>query len=77
MDELQLKEMIRSLLNEMGGDSAAKETAATDQNKAEKSAVSLQEYIFSIKRSDEILTQLHVNLVRKIIILMFEIVNFL
>ena len=34
MDELQLKEMIRSLLNEMGGDSAVKETAATDQNKA-------------------------------------------
>ena len=31
VDELQLKEMIRSLLNEMGGDSAVKETAATDQ----------------------------------------------
>ena len=45
MDELQLKEMIRSLLNEMGGDSAAKETAATDQNKADKSAVSLQEEV--------------------------------
>ena len=28
MDELQLKEMIRSLLNEMGGASAAKETVA-------------------------------------------------
>ena len=35
MDELQLKEMIRSLLNEMGGASAAKETVATEQNKAE------------------------------------------
>ena len=45
MDELQLKEMIRSLLNEMGGDSAVKETAATDQNKAEKPAVSLQEEV--------------------------------
>ena len=45
MDELQLKEMIRSLLNEMGGDSAVKETAATDQNKADKPAVSLQEEV--------------------------------
>ena len=45
MDELQLKEMIRSLLNEMGGASAVKETAATDQNKAEKPAVSLQEEV--------------------------------
>ena len=45
MDELQLKEMIRSLLNEMGGDSAVKETAATDQNKAEKPVVSLQEEV--------------------------------
>ena len=40
MDELQLKEMIRSLLNEMGGASAAKETVATEQNKAENPPVS-------------------------------------
>ena len=39
MDELQLKEMIRSLLNEMGGASAAKETVATEQNKAENPPV--------------------------------------
>lgn len=39
MDELQLKEMIRSLLNDMGGASAAKETVATEQNKAENPPV--------------------------------------
>ena len=37
---MQLKEMIRSLLNEMGGASAAKETVATEQNKAENPPVS-------------------------------------
>ena len=48
-----IKEMIRSLLNEMGGASAAKETVATEQNKAEnppvpeeaEPAVSLQEEV--------------------------------